>query len=133
MSNTLIARIEFSFQGVDYDYASILDLDLLLAQHAAFPAISQLLAKIHHVDTYSYLYEVMAESDVIFSDALGIAAEFVRDGEFDVTALAANWSELKVLSQLQSLALQHLGLADLKAHPELQHALRLAYQLGQKA
>jgi hypothetical protein len=133
MSNTLTACIEFSFKGEDFRYAAPLDLDALLLQYDQFPAIAPLLAKIHHVDTYSYLYEVMAESDVTFSDAQGIAAEFVHGGEFDAQELAAQWAELKVLIPLQKIAQQTMGIADLKAHPDLLFALKLAYQQGQKA
>lgn len=133
MSNTLTACIEFSFKGEDFRYVAPLDLDALLLQYDQFPAIAPLLAKIHHVDTYSYLYEVMEESDVMFSDAQGIAAEFVHHGEFDAQGFAAQWAELKVLIPLQKIAQQTLGIADLKAHPDLLSALKLAYQQGQKA
>lgn len=133
MSNTFTACIEFSFKGEDYRYVATLDLDALLLKHAEFPAIAPVLAKIHHVDTYSYLYEVMEESDVTFSDAQGVAAEFMQDGEFDVQALSANWAELKVLLPLQKIAQKTLGITDLKAHPDMLLALKQAYQLGQRS
>ncbi len=132
MSNTFTACIEFSFKGEDFRYAASLDLDALLLQYDSFPAIAPLLAKIHHVETYAYLYEVMEESDVTFVHAQGIAADFVRDGVFDAQALAAQWGNLKVLLPLQKIAQQILGISDLKAHPDLLTALKLAYQQGQK-
>lgn len=130
MSNTLKANVEFSFRGEDYHYAATFELDALLARHEQFPNFATLLAQVHHVDTYSYLYEVMEDADVILSEAQGVIATFEQDGEFDVSGFAAAWSELRVFVPLQRIALSTLGIADLKARPELETALRLAYQLG---
>lgn len=130
MSNTLKASVEFSFRGEDYHYAATFDLDALLARHEQFPNFAALLAQVHHVDTYSYLYEVMEDADVVLSEAQGVVATFAQNGELDTAGLVGAWSELRVFVPLQHIALSTLGIADLNAHPELNSALRQAYQLG---
>lgn len=130
MSNTLKASVEFSFRGEDYHYAATFELDALLARHEQFPNFATLLAQVHHVDSYSYLYEVMEDADVVLSEAQGVVAAFEQGGEFDVSRFVAAWSELRVFVPLQRIARETLGIADLKAHPELDTALRQAYQLG---
>lgn len=130
MNNTLTARIEFSFKGEDYDLCSILDLDELLASHNTLPALHQLFARLHHIDTISYLYEVMESCDFEFSDAQGFARDFVQGTEFDADGFTTFWHEQNLLKLLQPIALRELNVADLSAQPALKNALVQAYQLG---
>lgn len=128
--NAITARIEFSFKGEDYDHSTVLNLDLLLNQYAEFPALYSIMAAQHGIDTYSYLYEVMQESDIEFTEPRGYAADYMVDGEFDVQALANNWQNQKAAALLQPIASRELGIADLNEHHALKAALLAAYNLG---
>jgi hypothetical protein len=128
--NSIVARVEYSFKGEDYDHSTILNLDLLLKQYAEFPALYSIMAAQHGIDTYSYLYEVMQESEIEFTNPKGYAMDYMVDGEFDVHALADNWQNQKAAALLQPIASRELGIADLNQHHALKAALLAAYNLG---
>ncbi|PWB57835.1 MAG: hypothetical protein C3F18_03560 [Nitrosomonadales bacterium] len=130
MKNSIDAHVEFSFKGETYAPSATIDLDDLLEHHGSLPQIHALLAEKHGIDTYSYLYEVMQETEIIFSNAEGLAAEFLINGEFDMETFAARWQENRILGQLQAIALRELGVDHLDRHPALKNALFQAYRLG---
>lgn len=133
MKNSIDASVEFSFKGEDYNYTASIDLDQLLRHHDALPSIHVILARLHSIDSYSYLYEVMQEADVEFSRPQGYAADYLVNGEFDLASLAANWQTAKAASLLQPIAARELGIDDLNQHHALKRALVAAYDLGRKA
>ncbi|MDH4233740.1 MAG: hypothetical protein OEV15_01205 [Gallionella sp.] len=133
MKNTIAANIEFSFKGEDYSLTSNIDIDRLMQREHPFPSIHAILAHDNHIDTYSYLYEVMLEAEIRFSDARGIAEDFLVDGNFDQEGFMKAWQESKVVEQLQPIAMRELGIADLDQHRELKNALVQAYNLGKGA
>ena len=133
MQNSIEARVEFSYQGVDYNYATRLDLDQLLRQFDTWPEVHLILAKQHRVDTYSYLYEVMQEAEIKFSEPRGYAENYLTDGNFDHSTLANNWQTEKALLLLQPIVSQELRIADLNQHPALKRALLAAYNLGKNS
>lgn len=130
MKNTVDAHIEFSYQGKTHSLSSTLDLDSLLARYESFPSLHATMALEHGIDTYSYLYEVMQETEIEFGNAQGIVASLLSEDAFDQAALADNWQELKMLVLLQPIALRELGIADLNRDPKLKSALIQAYNLG---
>ena len=133
MKNCIEAHIEFSFKGETYSLSSSLDLDQLLELHGSLPPIHALLAKEHGIDTYSYLYEVMLETEIEFTNAQGSAVNFLSDGNFNLDAFAAGWQNRKVLALLQPIATSELGIADLDQHEALKNVLLRAYELGKEA
>jgi len=133
MKNSIKASVEFSFKGEDYTLASKIDLDPLLREHDALPSIHAILARLHSIDTYSYLYEVMQEAEIEFSNPQGLAADYLVDGKFEPAALATNWQMAKTGILLQSIAARELSITDLNQHHALRRALVEAYNLGKKA
>lgn len=127
MKNSLDVRVEFSFKGEDYDLVSRLDLDT--QNHAL--SIYQILARDHQIDTISYLYEVMQEADIEFSNAQGVAADFVRDGHFDQQSFNEFLQDHQIILRLQNITAREMNISDLSAHPALKNALLQAYKLGQ--
>src|SRR5665811_1614089 len=83
MKNSIDASVEFSFKGEDYTYKTSIDLDQLLRDHDTLPSIHAILARLHSIDTYSYLYEVMQEAEIEFSNPHGLTADYLVDGKFD--------------------------------------------------
>jgi hypothetical protein len=133
MRNSIDAAVDFSFKGVDYHYATCLDLDLLFRQHDAMPSIHVMLARAHSVDTYSYLYEVMQEEEIAYSNPQGFALDYLVDGEFDEATLAANWQNAQAAALVQPIAVTELGITNLELHPDIKRALIAAYNLGKAA
>lgn len=133
MANSFAAKIEFSFQGEDYTYASEIDLDRLLRLHDELPSLHVLLANSHGIDTYSYLYEVMQEADIEISDPQGFARHYLTGNDFDLCAFASDWQKNKALLLVQPIALRELEITDLDQHPALKRALIAAYNIGRTA
>jgi hypothetical protein len=133
MKNSIDAHIEFSFKGEDYSLTSQVDLDLLMETESSLPPFHAILAHDHDIDTYSYLYEVMLESEIQFADAHGIAANFLSGENFDREGFINSWQENRILNLLQPIATRELGIADLNQHQSLKTALVQAYDLGKRA
>ena len=131
--NRIDAHIEFSFRGESYELTSTLDLDRVLEKYLTLPSLHIVLAVEHGIDTYSYLYEVMQEAEIEFSNPQGWACDYTPDGAFDQAALAENWHTDKALVLLQPVAARELGIADLNQHSALKNALIAAYNLGRNA
>lgn len=133
MKNSIEAQIEFSFKGETYSLSSLIDLDELMEHDDhLFPSFHAILARDNGIDTYSYLYEVMLETDIRFDHAQGIAADFLRNGDFNQDAFMAAWQENRVLALLHPIAERELGVADLDQHQGLKNALFQAYNLGRR-
>lgn len=133
MKNSIDAQIEFSFKGESHSLSSHIDLDQLMEQDHSFPSFHARLARDNNIDTYSYLYEVMLETEIRFANAQGLATDFLSDGDFNQDAFMAAWQENRILALLQPIAARELGIADLDQHQGLKNALVQAYNLGRHA
>jgi hypothetical protein len=99
----------------------------------SIPCLYTHLANENRIDIYSHEYDVMMMSDMEFSDATGMAARFVHDGNFDVEGFKSEWEKKRVDEQLQQIVSRHMDPADLEQHPRLKQALAEAYQLGRES
>lgn len=131
MKNSIDVHIEFSFKGETYSPFATIDLDEALGHHGALPPIHALLAEKNGIDTYSYLYEVMEQAEIVFDNARGLATEFLINGEFDAEAFAARGEENRIIGRLQTIATREMGIDDLDQHQPLKKALFQAYRLGE--
>jgi len=133
MKNSIDAHVEFSFKGESYAPFATIILDELLEHHGAIPPLHAILAEKHGIDTYSYLYEVMEQAEIVFDNAQGLATEFLINGIFDAEAFAARWQENRILCRLQAIAASELGIDQLEQHQALQNALLQAYRAGKSS
>lgn len=134
--NRIDIGVDFSFKGENYELSSTLELDRLLLKPDLLESeepFHEILAAEHGIDTYSYLYEVMLVEEIRFGNAHGFAADFLSDGEFDLSGFYAKWEETRVLQSLQTIARDGMNIDDLEQHPQLKNALLRAYRLGIKA
>ncbi len=132
MKNIITATIHFSFKGEELSPSLIIELDPYLEGGGTLPDLCMLIAKANSHDLYSYEYEMMQAAEIIYSDAQGLVAEFIINGQLDVAAFEATWNENKALEKLLTIAENHMNIADLSQHIELKKALLEAYQLGKK-
>ncbi|MDP1896840.1 MAG: hypothetical protein Q8K43_03030 [Sulfurimicrobium sp.] len=133
MRNSIDAHVEFSFKGESYAPFATIDLDEVLEHHGSIPPLHAILAEKHGIDTYSYLYEVMEQAEIVFDNAQGLAADFLMNGEFDAEAFVARWQENRILDRLQQIAASELGIGHLEQHQALKNALLQAYHAGKNA
>ena len=130
MTNKITARIEFYFKGKHFTPSVELDLDDIMTTHRALPELHPYLARLHNIDTYSYEYEMMLAEDLQFSNAQGWVADFVSDGQFNLTEFEQKWFEHKTLQTLTPIIKQELDIDDLSQHPALKNVIMAAYNLG---
>ena len=130
MKNSITAHIEFSFKGETHALTSQLDLDALLSGNKILPSLYEFFAREHHIDTISYLYEVMQVADFEFSNAQGLAANFLRGSDFDAAGFASLWQEQQIVTLLQPIAKRELNIDDLTQQTNIKNALVQAYKLG---
>lgn len=129
MKNTVEIYTEFDYQGKSLKPSMVLDLDSHIKTLEDIAVIPVLLAKANGIDSYSYQYEILLDSSLCFDHATGLASQFVVNKEFDFAGFLAASGEGKLLSKLQTIAQQELGITDLSAQPALKQTLLRAYRL----
>ena len=133
-TNTIRARMSFSFKGETYELDALIDLDRCLGEAGEAPNFHLLLAKASGIAPYSYLYEVLESHEIEFSDPTGITAQSCFGGNFgDVF----DWPqfEQKLREELdwrvvRAIAERTLSAQDLDGRADIKAALLAAYQAG---
>lgn len=131
MNSRITIQIDFSFKGETYHPMLQLDLDALMIEFGHLPDLHAHLAKRNGIDTYSYLYDLMCSHEIVFSEPAGLAVDFLQGEDFDHAGFEQAWREQQDLIHLAAIADEHMGIADLKQHPDLQQALLAAFRYGQ--
>lgn len=132
MKNIITASIHFSFKGQELSPSLTVELDQYLEGGGSFPNLCTLIAQANNHDLYSYEYEMMQAAEIKYSDAQGLVAAYLNDGQLDVEAFEKMWNENKALTKLLSIAEEHMNITDFSQHIELKKALLDAYMLGKK-
>lgn len=131
MKNIITVSVHFSFKGERHTPSLTIELDNHLITTGSLPSLYPLIARENNYDLYSYEYEMMQAEPLKYSDAQGIVAEHIEDGELNLDTFKTAWHEHYVLSQLQEIAKTTMQINDLSKHPDLKKALLEAYKLGQ--
>jgi hypothetical protein len=129
-TNTVRARLSFSFRAEDHDLETRIDLDRCAAEPGEVPNFHLLLAREASIDPYSYLYEVMESHDIEFSEATGLAIPCCRDGRLDWPEFERLRQEEQDLRVVRAIAERTMGVGDLDARADLKAALLAAYRAG---
>lgn len=129
MKNTVAVYTEFDYQGVSLKPTMNLNLDTYIKSLDDIAVIPVLLAKANHIDSYSYQYEILLDSQLYYTDATGLAADFLADGSFDFAGFLAAQRASHIINKLRQISQDELGISDLSAHAALQRALLRAYYL----
>ena len=132
MKNTIDAKVSFSFKGEEYHPSMTIDLDEVMKTSEGLPNLYSVLARKNDIDTYSYLYEVMEASDIIFENPVGLAEQCLSGHEFDINKFESLWRNHLQLSKLREIAKKHMGLDDPDQQAGLMAALMEAYQAGKR-
>lgn len=129
-TNTIRARLSFSFRAEDYDLKTRIDLDRCAAEAGEAPDFHLLLAREAGIDPYSYLYEVLESHEIEFSEATGLAVPCCRDGRFDWPEFERLHQDEQDLRVVRAIAERALGVDDLDQRADLKAALLAAYRAG---
>lgn len=130
MKNTITVTIPFSFKGKEYKPSIKLDLDAYIKNSSSFDFLFHQLAAENQIDNYSYEYEVLESSPMFFSEATGIAEEFLSNDHFDLQGFIKKQSQKEKQKILNLIAKETLDIENLEAHESLNMALLKAYQAG---
>ncbi len=142
MSNTIKLDMSFSFKGDTFYPSTILDLDSLMSNHSLevihqesniLSFIYPLLAASIDLDTYSYAYESMLASHVVYSQPTGIAVNHLSEEQFNYVTFHQEWLTKKVFNIIEKIAKTHLSVVNLEQQPHLKSALLEAFYAGKKA
>lgn len=128
--NTITATIPFSFKGKEYTPSSIIDLDVFILANPNIDRIFHLVAQENKIDKFSYEYEVLESSSISFSQATGVAVEFLLENQFDLNSYIEKRNKDEVQEALQNIASEILQLDKLEENKSLAKALLKAYQAG---
>jgi len=136
--NTITATIPFSFKGKEHTPTSIIDLDVYTRANQDFNFLFHLVATESNIDRFSYEYEVLESSPILFTSPTGLATEFLTDDQFDLDGFIAKRKVYEVQERLQEIASQEVA-SELKRanlekndaiHKAINQALLKAYQAG---
>ena len=130
MKNTITITIPFSFKGKEFKPSSKINLDDFCQQNHDFNLLYHVVATENKIDNYSYEYEVLQASTLLFSDAEGVAESFLVDGVFDLEGFCNNIGEYRILGIVQKIAKDVLDIDNIEEHEQLKQALQQAYHAG---
>jgi len=133
MKNTIVISAEFFFKGEKLSPSMMIDLDAHIRSKNNLAALYPLLAKSNNIDLYSYEYEILQAENLIFSEAMGLAAPFLENGIFDIDAFEQALQDKNIIETVSTIAKTILSIDDLDTQPVLKTALIEAYKLGQKS
>ncbi len=127
MSNFITISVEFSFKGIEHRPSVVLDLEKSISKNLQIEHFHAAIAQNNEIDMYSYEFEVMQTSPIVYSEAKGLATDFLADGQFDYHGFVDAKDEQRFIGELYST----LDL-NLESNPKIKEALLLAYRLGKE-
>ncbi|MCK5895525.1 MAG: hypothetical protein KAG20_01905 [Cocleimonas sp.] len=135
MKNTVIAQVNYSFKGENFTPSILLEIDLFAAQYADFSSLCRTIAQQNKIDTYSYAYDIMDSSALVFHSPKGNIVDFVIEGCCDLKAYQQFLKQNEMHQIVEKVAANILGIEDiyLKENEKIKQALDKVYQAGMKA
>lgn len=122
--------MNFSFRGENLSPELVIELDELMKAGQDLSRLHEKLAQANGIDTYSYEFEVMESCHIEFSDASGLARDYLDEhGEFDFEGFQSAW-KIQSGPPLLAIAQQHMNIASLDDIKGLEEALMAAYRAG---
>ena len=132
MNNNIIATIPFDFKGEHYTPSAKIDLDDFVENDKELSNIFSSIAAQNQIGLYSYEYEVLLSSEIIFSQPEGSAKQFYTDAKFDLDRFRDEYHENKMLHAIEEIAREYLQVDELEQNPALKRALLKAYRYGRE-
>jgi hypothetical protein len=134
MKNTLRVQVDYSFKGENFNPSILLEIEEFAKHNRNFAGLYRKIAQHNKIDTYSYAYEVMETSTLIFSDPKGNIVDFVDNGSCDLAAYKRYLKQDKMYEALEKIAADILGVNDLFTpdNNKIKAALVSAYRAGRE-
>ena len=135
MKNTVIVQVNFSFKGENFTPSIMLELDDFVKHSGSLAGLYSKIAQQNKIDTYSYAYEMMEASELIFHSAKGNVVDFIIDGKCNLEAYREYLNQSNILIELEKIASEVLGIDNLSAKDNkgIKEALTRAYNAGKNS
>ena len=133
MKNNITISVEFYFKGEKLSPSMIIDLDEHIKNKKNIESFAPLLATSNNMDLYSYEYEMLQAEEFVFSNAQGLAEEFLQNGCFDFEGFKQGLHNQNISSAISKIAKTYLDIDDLSTQSKLEIALIEAFKLGQQS
>jgi len=135
MNNSITISVEFDYKGVHFSPSLKLDLEKETIKTESMDYLYALLARHNKIDLYSYEYEIMQASPIIFSEPNGIIEAYVKDGKLDFDGFTMARERADIIENIQVLLDTNPDLKmlndRLEETPELIDLFINIYRLGQ--
>ena len=132
MKNSITISVEFYFKGEKLSPSMVIDLDEHIKNKTSIESLAPLLARSNNMDLYSYEYEMLQAEEFVFSNAQGLAKEFLQNGTFDFKGFAQGLQSQMISKAIAGIAKTYMDIDDLSTQTELRTALIEAFKLGQQ-
>lgn len=133
MENKITTNITFYFKGEKFAFSTDVNVDTWLSEHQGnSAALYDMIATQNGLDRYRHEYDIMVMEPIQFSQATGLAAQYINDGEFDMDGFLVASKKQSIMALLQPIAKRHLAIESLAEHPKLQAALFDAYDANKQ-
>jgi len=134
IKNSVTVGLAFDFRGQCFTPSININLDALMhkANGLSVNELYNMLAASIGLDAYRHEYDVMVTQDIVFSQATGLACQFIADGRLDFDGFIQAWQQQRIRKIVQSIAERHLNLSDLTQHDSIEQALIESYLAGRK-
>ena len=133
MNNSITISVEFYFKGEKLSPSMIIDLDEHIRNKKTIESFAPLLAISNNIDLYSYEYEMLQTEEFVFSNAQGLAKEFLQNGYFDFEGFEQGLHNQNISNAISNIAKTYLDIDDISTQTELRTALIEAFKLGQQS
>jgi hypothetical protein len=104
MLNTITVTIPFAFKGENHTPSCLIDLDDFIDKDMAAHFLFHIVAMENKIDKYSYQYEVLESSPILFSQPTGIAEDFLEGSSFNFDRFKSRSHTLRIEQQLNDIA-----------------------------
>jgi len=134
IKNSLTVGLAFDFRGQRFTPSIDIDLDTLMQKPDGLSSngLYNMLAASIGLDAYRHEYDVMVMHDIVFSQPIGLACEFIADGRLDFNGFIQAWQQQRIRKIVQTIAERHLNISDLTQHDNIEKALIESYLAGRK-
>jgi len=133
MKNSITISVEFYFKGEKLSPSMVIDLDEHIKEKKTAESFAPLLANSNNMDLYSYEYEMLLAEEFVFSNAQGLAKDFLENGRFDFEGFEQCLYNKNISETISNIAKSYLDIDDLSTQPKLESALLEAFKMGQQS
>jgi hypothetical protein len=119
MKNTIEAKICFDFRGESYTISSIIDINSIENFDNFYQKVYQCIINENNIGQYSYEYEIILSSNILFYNPIGIIETCLDDTDIDIEKLKTCMQDYKYNEFIKTIMKKY----NLNEDNSIKHAL----------